>query len=320
MSFSLPLEKNNCYKSVMKVILLGTGGTMPTLRRSLPAVALQREGDLFLFDCGEGTQTRIIQASLSPGKLSAVFLSHLHGDHVTGLPGLLMTIMHQSREKPLLIFGPPGIKEFLNLIRKCLRFNPQYVLDVREITEGHFFSGQGFSMEAVAVDHGPHTLAFSLEEHPRPGRFFPEKAKELGVPEGPLFGQLQHGKTVTLQDGQAITPTMVMGPPRKGRKFVYVPDTRPCPQVITFAHGADLLVHVGMFGDEMAEEASKKGHSTVSQTANIAVEAMAKKLVITHISSRYHRVDDLVAEARRIFPEAVIGRDLMEFEIPVHKE
>jgi ribonuclease Z len=304
----------------MKVILLGTGGTMPTLRRSLPAVALQREGELFLFDCGEGTQTRIIQASLSPGKLSAVFLSHLHGDHVTGLPGLLMTIMHQAREKPLLIFGPPGIKEFINLIRKCLRFNPQYPIDIREITEGRFFSDQGFSMKAVTVDHGPHTLAYSLEEDPRPGRFFPEKAKVLGVPEGPLFGQLQRGKTITLHDGEVITPAMVMGPPRKGRKFVYATDTRPCPQVINLAQGADLLIHEGMFGDEMADEASKKGHSTVSQAATIAVEAMAEKLVITHISSRYHRVDDLIAEARRVFPKAVIGRDLMEFDIPIHKE
>jgi ribonuclease Z len=231
-----------------------------------------------------------------------------------------MTIMHQSREKPLLIFGPPGIKEFLDLTRKCLRFNPQYVLDIREITEGAFFSGPGFSMEAVPVDHGPHTLAFSLEETPRPGRFFPEKAKALGVPEGPLFGQLQQGKTVTVHGGQEITPAMVMGPPRKGRKFVFVPDTRPCPQIIPFAHGADLLIHEGMFGEDMADEASKKGHSTVSQTAKTALDAMVRKLVITHISSRYHRVDDLVAEARRIFPEAVIGRDLMEFEIPVHKD
>jgi len=228
--------------------------------------------------------------------------------------------MHQSREKPLLIFGPPGIKEFLELMRKCLRFNPQYFLDIREITAGRFFSGQGFSMEAVTVDHGPHTLAFSLEEDPRPGRFYPEKAKDLGVPEGPLFGQLQQGKTLTLPGGQVITPAMVMGPPRKGRKFVYVSDTRPCPQATALAQGADLLIHEGMFGEEMADEANKKGHSTVSQAATIAVAARAKKLVITHISSRYHRVDDLIAEARRIFPEAVIGRDLMEFAVPVHKE
>jgi ribonuclease Z len=304
----------------MKVILLGTGGTIPTLRRSLPALALQRDGDILLFDCGEGTQVQIIRASLSPGKLFAIFLSHLHGDHVTGLPGLLMTIMHQAREKPLRIFGPPGIKEYINLIRKCLGFNPPYVLDIRELTEGKFFSGPGFSMEAVAVDHKPHTLAFSLVEEPRPGRFFPEKAKDLGIPEGPLFGKLQRGETITLADGREITPSMVMTPPRKGRKFVYATDTRPCPQVIKLAYEADLLVHEGMFAHDMEEEAKIKGHSTCAQAARIASEAKVKNLVITHISTRYQRTDELLYEARSVFPKTVIGQDLMEFEIPVHKE
>jgi len=305
---------------IMKVILLGTGGTMPTLRRGLPSVALQREGNIFLFDCGEGTQTKIIQASLSPGKLFAIFLSHLHGDHVTGLPGLLMTIMHQSREKPLLIFGPPGTEEYINLTRKCLRFNPRYFLDIREVTEGRIFSGTGFWIEAVPVNHRVYTLAFSLEEEPRPGRFFPEKAKALGVPEGPLFGQLQKGKTLTLENGRIITPSMVMGPPRKGRKFVYITDTRPCEQAIKIARGADLLIHEGMFTSDMEEEAKEKGHSTVAEAAKVALEAKVNNLIITHISTRYHRIEELLQEARSIFPKAIIGRDLMEFEIPVHKD
>lgn len=303
----------------MKITLLGTGGAIPTLRRNLPAVALQREGDIFLFDCGEGTQVQLIRASLSPGKLSAIFLSHLHGDHVTGLPGLLMTMMHQAREKPLFIFGPPGTKEYLNLIRKCLGFNPPYLLDIREISEGRVYSGSGFWVEAVGVDHKPHTFAFSLEEEPRPGRFFPDKAKELGVPKGPLFGKLQRGETLTLEGGEVITPSMVMGPSRKGRKFVYVTDTRPCPQIIELAKEADFLIHEGMFASDMEEEARLKGHSTISQAARIAVEAKVKKLVITHISSRYRQINELLDEARAIFPHAIIGRDLMEFEIPVHK-
>ncbi|HPD61190.1 MAG TPA: ribonuclease Z [Thermodesulfobacteriota bacterium] len=304
----------------MKVILLGTGGAIPTLRRSLPALALQRDGDIFLFDCGEGTQVQIIRASLSPGKLFAIFLSHLHGDHVTGLPGLLMTIMHQSREKPLRIFGPPGTREYIALIRKCLGFSPPYVLDIREVTEGKFFYGSGFRMEAVAVDHRLHTLAFSLVEEPRPGRFFPEKAKDLGIPEGPLFGKLQRGETVTLADGRNITPSMVMSPPRKGRKFVYATDTRPCLQVIKLAQEADLLVHEGMFAHDMEEEAKIKGHSTCAQAAQIASEAKVKNLIITHISTRYQRTDELLYEARTIFPNAIIGQDLMTFEIPIHKE
>ncbi|MCD6352635.1 MAG: ribonuclease Z [Proteobacteria bacterium] len=303
----------------MKVTLLGTGGMIPTLHRNLPSIALQREGDLFLFDCGEGTQIQFVRASLSFGKLFAIFLSHLHGDHVTGLPGLLMTIMQQSREKPLLIFGPPGTREYVNISRKCLGFTPSYLLDIREISEGRFYSGAGFRMEAILLDHRIPTFAFSLTEDPRPGCFFPDKARELGVPEGPLFGKLQRGETLTLEDGKTVTPEMVMGPSRKGRKFVYVSDTRPCAQVVKFAREADFLIHEGMFSSEMEEDARKKGHSTAAQAARIAREAGAKRLVITHISSRYRRINELLSEARSVFPGAIIGRDLMEFEIPMHK-
>ncbi|MBN2468800.1 MAG: ribonuclease Z [Deltaproteobacteria bacterium] len=303
----------------MKVTLLGTGGTIPTLRRNLPAIALQRDGDIFLFDCGEGTQVQFLKASLSPGKLFAICLTHLHGDHVTGLPGLLMTIMQQSRERSLFIFGPPGIREFITLFKKSLGFNPSYFLDVREISEGRFYSGPNFFMEAVAVDHKPRTLAYCLQEAPRPGRFHPEKAKELGVPEGPLFGRLQRGETLTLESEKVITPSMVMGSPRKGRKFVYVTDTRPCPQVVAFADDADLLIHEGMFISEMENEAHLKGHSTVGQAAQIAKDARVRKFVITHISSRYRRTDELRKEAHNIFPGAIVGKDLMEILIPLHK-
>ncbi len=303
----------------MKVTLLGTGGAIPTLRRSLPAVALQREGDIFLFDCGEGTQVQITRAGLSPGKLCAILLTHLHGDHVTGLPGLLMTIMHQAREKPLLIFGPQGTKEFVAMFRKCLGFNPTYDLDIREVSEGRFFSGRGFWIEAVEVDHRLRTFAFSLEEKQRPGRFFPEKARELGIPEGPSFGKLQRGETLTLPSGVLVTPDMVMGPPRKGRKFAYVTDTRPCPSVVKIAEEADLLIHEGMFASDMEEEAFKKAHSTVAQAAQTAREARVKKLVVTHISPRYLHIGELIREARSIFPQTIIGKDLMQFEIPVNK-
>jgi ribonuclease Z len=303
----------------MKIVLLGTGGTIPTLRRNLPSVALQREGDIFLFDCGEGTQIQLIRASLSPGKLVAIFLTHLHGDHVTGLPGLLMTMMHYSREKPLSVLGPPGTKDYLALIRKCLGFNPQYSIEIRELSDGQVYAGADFAVEAVTVDHKPHTFGFSLEEESRPGRFFPEKAKELGVPEGPLFGRLQRGATVTLPDGNVVTPAMVMGPPRKGRKVVYVTDTRPCPRVVELAQEADLLIHEGMFLNDMEKEAGLKGHSTILQAAKIARDAKVKKFVITHLSSRYRQINELLDEARGIFPQAVIGRDLMEFEIPLHK-
>ena len=306
-------------ETIMEVTLLGTGGAIPTLRRSLPSVALQREGSLFLFDCGEGTQVQISRASLNPGKLEAVFLTHLHGDHVTGLPGLLMTIMHQSREKPLLLFGPAGTKEFVSMIRKCLGFNPTYYLDIREVTEGRCYVQNEFWIEAAEVDHRPRTFAFSFQEKPRPGRFYPEQAQLLGIPEGPLFGKLQRGESVSAPDGTVVHPEMVMGPPRSGRKFVYVTDTRPCPAVVSLAEDADLLIHEGMFANDMEEEAHRKAHSTVTQAAQIAKAARVRKLVLTHISPRYTRIDELLHEARAVFPHAVIGRDLMTFKIPVHK-
>ena len=262
---------------------------------------------------------QITRAGLSPGKLFAVFLSHLHGDHVTGLPGLLMTIMHQSREKPLLIFGPRGTREYVSMFSKCLGFNPTYLLDVREITAGCIFTGPGFRMEAIEVDHRLKTFAFSLVEEPRAGRFYPDKAKELGVPEGPSFGKLQRGETIVLPNGTEVTPEMVIGPPRKGRKFAYVTDTRPWQPVIPFAEEADLLIHEGMFTSDMETEARQKGHSTVGQAAEIAKKARVKKLILTHISPRYLHIGDLLSEARAIFPKAIIGKDLMEFEIPVNK-
>jgi ribonuclease Z len=303
----------------MKIVLLGTGGTIPTPRRSLPSVALQREGDLLLFDCGEGTQIQLIRAALSPGKLVAIFLTHLHGDHVTGLPGLLMTMMHYSREKSLSVLGPPGTKEYLAMIRKCLGFNPHYAIEVRELCEGQVYAGDGFSVNAVTVDHKPLTFGFSLEEEFRAGRFFPEKAEERGVPEGPFFGRLQRGETVVLPNGTVVTPAMVMGPPRKGRKVVYVTDTRPCSRVVDFAREADLLIHEGMFASDMEEEAGIKGHSTVEQAAKTARDAQVAKFVITHLSSRYRQINQLLEEARKVFPQAIIGRDLMEFTIPLHK-
>jgi ribonuclease Z len=174
-------------------------------------------------------------------------------------------------------------------------------------------------MEAIEVDHRRPTFAFSLEEKPRPGRFFPEKAKGLGVREGPSFGKLQRGESLTLPNGTVIHPDMVMGPPRKGRKFAYVTDTRPCESVLRMAEEADLLIHEGMFASDMEEEAHKKAHSTVAQAATIARAARVKKLVVTHISPRYVRIGELIREARAIFPNTIIGKDLMEFKIPVNK-
>ncbi len=304
----------------MKIVTLGTGGAIPTPSRNLPATALQREAEIFLFDCGEGTQLQFLKAGLSPGKLKAVFISHLHGDHIVGLPGLLMTLAHLSRKTPLFLFGPPRVSDFIQLTCRCLQFTPEYELIVKESSGGQVYIDPNYRVEAVPVDHTVFTLAYLFEEKERPGKFLLERVQQLGVPEGPLYGKLQSGEDVTLSDGRIVRAEEVLGKPRKGRKVVYAVDTRPCQQVAEISTGADLLVHDGMFSDQLREEARLKGHSTVVQAAEIAQKAKVERLLLTHISPRYRNQDALLQEeAMSIFPSSTVAKDLMTFEIPVHK-
>ena len=304
----------------MKVVTLGTGGAIPTPGHNLPATALQREGELFLFDCGEGAQMQLMRSGLGFGKLRAVFISHLHGDHVVGLPGLLMTLSQLSRERPLHIIGPPGIARYLQISMDCLGFDADFEVEVAETQGGRVWQGRGYWIEAAPGDHNVFTLVYVLEEEKRPGKFFVEKALSLGVPEGPLFRELQAGRDVMLSDGRVIHPQEVLGTPRRGRKVVYAVDTRPCDRVVEISQKADLLIHDGMFSDQLREEANLKGHSTVVQAAEVARRAGVEKLVLTHVSPRHRDQEDiLLEEARRVFPNVVIAKDLMEFEIPVHK-
>jgi len=301
----------------MRVIMLGTGGAIPTLSRSLPSTALKREGEILLFDCGEGTQLQMKKAGLSIMKLSAIFISHLHGDHLTGLPGLLMTLVHLSRKESLYIFGPPGINAYIDSTKNCIGFSPEYDITVEETTGGRIYEGSGYRVEALPVDHTIFTLAYVFEEEKRPGRFYVEKAKKLGIPEGPLFNRLQKGKDVELNDGRIVHPEDVLGNPRRGRKIVYAVDTRPCQVVADSSKGADILIHDGMFSDQLREEADQKGHSTVVQAARIARKAGVSRLVLSHISPRYSETDALLNEALVIYPSTILADDLSEFEIPL---
>jgi ribonuclease Z len=304
----------------MKIVTLGTGGAIPTPVRNLPATAVQRGAEIFLFDCGEGTQLQFLKAGLSPGKLKAVFISHLHGDHIVGLPGLLMTLNHLSRKHSLSVFGPPGISDYIQQTCKCLQFTPGYELIVEESSGGRIHSGSDYRVDAVPVDHTVFTLAYVFEENERPGRFLLEQARQLGVPEGPLYGELQAGKDITLSDGRAVRATEVLGKLRRGRKVVYAVDTCPCQQVVDISASADLLIHDGMFSDQLREEARLKGHSTVVQAAEIAKKAKVEELLLTHISPRYRDQDALLQkEAMAVFPHSTVAQDLMKFEIPVHK-
>lgn len=303
----------------MRITILGSGGTLPTPSRNLPSIALRREGKVFLFDCGEGTQLQLMRARVGFGPIEGIFISHLHGDHVTGIPGLLMTLGQSSREGAITIYGPPGLQQYIRETMDNLSIHPAYEVTIQESEKGIMCEGTEYWIEAVPVDHGLFTLTYAFIEHQRPGRFDINKAKDLGIPEGPLFSELQDGKDIRLGDGRTIHAQEVVGPPRPGRKVVYAIDTRPCSNVIALAKGADLLIHDGMFAEEMRAEAKERGHSTARQAAEVAKEAGVDKLVLVHISPRYENDEDLLKEAQEIFPQTLIAQDLLTLDIPVHK-
>ncbi len=305
--------------SHLRLVTLGTGGMIPSLERSLPSTALKRDSEVILFDCGEGTQVQVMRAGIGFGGISSVLISHLHGDHITGLPGFLMTLSQTNRLKPLYIFGPPGIKGFWKALGRTLGFKTGYEVVIEEIEGDYQIDRGGYRISATPVDHTTFCLAYALIEAKRPGKFDKAKAERLGVPAGPLFGRLQRGEEIALPGGILVKPSDVLGPPRKGRKVVYAVDTRPCKGVVNLAQGADLLVHEGVFGEELRKEANLRGHSTAAQAAEVAKEAGVGRLILTHISPRYRDVRGLLAQARAVFPPTTIAKDLMEWEVPVHK-
>lgn len=260
-----------------------------------------------------------MKAKVGFGPLERIYISHLHGDHVTGIPGLLMTLNLSCREKPLTIYGPPGLQRYVQGILDTLALHPDYELNVRETEGGVIHENDHNGIQAVRADHNVFTLAYALVEGQRPGLFDVSKAKELGIPEGPLYRDLQNGKDIQLKDGRTIHSSEIVGPPRPGRKVVYAVDTRPCPAVVELARSADLLIHDGMFTDELAREAKERGHSTTRQAAEIAKEAGVGQLILTHISSRYEDDGALLSEAQAVFLNTAVAQDLMAVELSVHK-
>ncbi len=315
----------------MECFLLGSGGMMPMPRRRLTSVLVRTDQQDYLFDAGEGVQVSFKELGLGIKRLSVVAVSHLHADHVLGLPGLLMLRSQVDDPPPLTIVGPKGIKRFVEHVRTDLRTHITFPVEYVELDPS---AAGGTALEGVAenlhwapLNHSVPCIGFRLEEHPRPGRFHPDRAERLGLPKGPQWRLLQQGQTVTTPDGRPVRPDQVLGPTRRGRATAYVTDTRPCNGAVRLLHRVDLGFVEGMFLDEDESLAKDKKHMTVVEASAMAARARASRIVLVHISPRYQDQvrRRLRQEARTEFPSAVLGRDLDTFEVsvsddPLHNE
>jgi ribonuclease Z len=303
----------------LEAFILGCGGMMPLPNRHLTSVLLRREGELFLFDCGEGTQVSLRRLNLRWKKISVIFISHTHADHVTGIPGLLMLSSQVDRDDPLYIIGPPRIAEYIETSRRVLDMYINYEIVVKEITSpGIVYKGDGFHVRCFPLSHTKPCYGYTLEEEMRPGEFHPQKAQELNVPMGKLWGKLQKGEVISTPDGREVHPQDVMGSPRQGRKFSFVTDSLALNEISTHVIGSDLFVCEGMFSQSLAEDAHDKKHMTAVEAAKIAASSPGvKKLALIHYSPRYtdYELKQLLGEAQAVFPNTVLTRDRAVFPI-----
>lgn len=303
----------------LEAFVLGCGGMMPLPYRHLTSVLLRRDGDLFLFDCGEGTQVSLKRLNLKWKKIDAIFISHTHADHVTGLPGMLMLSAQVDRTEPLYIYGPPKVREYVETSRQVLDMYINYPIIIKEITAPCVVhEGKDFYIRAFPLSHTKTCVGYTLEELDRPGEFNPEKAESLGIPRGPLWGKLQRGEEVTSADGKIISPGDVMGEKRSGRKFSFVTDTQYLPSIAREVQGSDLLICEGMFADDCEDQAKEKKHMTARQAATIARDSASSRMAMIHYSPRYtdRELDVLLKQAQEVYPKAELTKDRMIFDIP----
>ncbi|MDR2700703.1 MAG: ribonuclease Z [Nitrososphaerota archaeon] len=301
----------------IRLVFLGTSAAVPTLNRGLPATILQSSTEQWIFDCGENIQRQMITTKSSFHKKTKIFLTHLHGDHVLGLPGLLQTMTLMDRREPIQVYGPLGLKNFLVNCQQTLKFELTYQVEVNEIVKsGVIVEEEKYIVEIVESNHTIESYSYVFEEKPRPGKFFPEKALALGLPEGELWSKLQKGEKVTLSNDKIVKPDDVMGPRKQGRKIVYTGDTKPFEAFTSFAKYADVIIHDCTYDDSLTEKADITGHSTPTQAAEQAKKADAKMLVLTHISARYPDANLLLERAKKIFENTILAEDLLVLELP----
>ena len=294
----------------VSVTFLGTGGSVPSKYRMLPSVLIRRGPDLLLFDCGEGTQRQFLQAKAGINRKMRIFISHLHGDHVFGLPGMLHSLAFMGRTRELQIYGPRGIAEFVSAVNNAVKFYAQYPLRVKEVRVGTVVNDTEYRVVAAPAKHGIPCLAYAFEEKPKPGRFNPSMAKKLEIPEGPLWKKLQTSRYVRVGN-RKIASRLVVGAPREGVKITYAVDTRPCYAVAKLARNSDLLIHDSSFDFSASQKAADYGHSTSTEAARQATRSKARKLVLFHISAMYEDANPLLIQARRVFRNTILSRDMM---------
>ena len=297
----------------MEIIFLGTSSAVHSYNRNHPAIILKAFGETFLFDCGEATQRQLIFAKVSPMKISKIFLSHYHGDHILGLPGLIQSMNFRGREKKLTIYGPKGLYDLRDALFNLGYSKIEFPIEFIEIDSETVESTDEYIIKSQYVNHNVPSLAYSIEELKKP-RFLREKAIELGVPVGPDFGRLHNGEEIEV-DGKIIKPEQVLGPPRKGNKIVYSGDTTPCKEMVEFAKDSTILIHESTYMTEDADKAEENFHSTSADAAEIAKASNSKELILTHFSTRYKKTDEMLKQAQDVFENTKLANDFMRIDV-----
>ncbi|MEO5904713.1 MAG: ribonuclease Z [Gemmatimonadaceae bacterium] len=305
----------------LTVRFLGTSASRPTVERNVTSIAIVREGETLLFDCGEGTQRQMMRFGTSFA-LADIFFTHMHADHMLGVIGLFRTLALQGRTETMRLYGPVGCE---TLLRQAVLFGSErekFPVEIFEVIPGTPIPRKGYSIVPFAVDHNDRmAVGYSLVEDIRLGRFNPDRARELGIPEGPAWGKLHKGEPATLDDGRVIDPADLVGPSRPGRRIVFTGDSRPAEGTVAAAEGADLLIHESTFSDEEQPRAVETGHSTAREAAEVAAKAGVKQLVLTHLSARYSvNASDLLQQAKEVFNACIIAKDGLEIEVPFAHE
>ena len=305
----------------LSVRFLGTSASRPTVERNVTAIAVIREGETLLFDCGEGTQRQMMRYGISFA-LADIFFTHMHADHMLGIIGLFRTLSLQGRTEPMRLWGPRGSAALLRQAIALGTDKQPFPLEINEITAETPIARKGYSIVPYDADHKDKiALGYAVAEEIRLGRFNPEKAREIGIPEGPAWGRIHKGESVTLDDGRVIQPSELVGPTRAGRRVVFTGDSRPSEATIEISKGADVLIHEATFADEELPRAIETGHATAREAAEVAAKAEVKRLVLTHLSARYSvNTSELLQQAKEVFPETVVARDGYELEVPFDAE